>query len=125
MKDILVIVQEALDDVFFGKVEVSNEEFIPLKSILPDEYITFNLVSGVYTDYANGKPIQRKDNIDVKYYGKSLSKKHCRLEEIEQALISVGFKVVSLPEDLGRDDITGHDGSIMEFSLTRTVKYGA
>ena len=65
MRDIREIVQSALDAVFYGKVDVTPEELISNK--LPDEYITYLVVSGEYTYYANNRPIRKVEYIVVKW----------------------------------------------------------
>ena len=117
MQDIREVVQSALDEAFIEKVDVTAEE--PYE--LPDEYITYMVVSAVYTEFANGRPIQRRDNIDVTWYGKDIKKKASRMAEIESAMTAAGFYVVDLPYDLPRDDGTDYYGSTMEFSLYRVV----
>lgn len=84
MKDIREIVQSALDAVFFGTVSVSPEELIT--DALPEEYITYSVVSGVYTHHANNLPIRRRDYVDVKWRGLDIRNKHSRMEEIESAM---------------------------------------
>lgn len=118
MKDIREIVQAALDAVFFGTVKVEPED---VEGVLPDEYITHSVVSGVYTDYANGRPIKRRDNVDVSWYGKNNAIKMKRMSEIEAAMTAAGFRVVELPFDLSREDGADYYGATMEFSLHRVV----
>ena len=63
MRDIREIVQSALDSAFYGKVDVTPEELI--SDELPDEYITYAVVSGGYTHYVNNRPIRKMEYVDV------------------------------------------------------------
>lgn len=86
------------------------------------EYITVTAVSGVYTDYANGRPIQRRENIDVDYFGITSDMIDERMQQIEAALVAAGFRVVSLPLDLGYDQEEQYFGASAEFALYRSLK---
>lgn len=119
MRDIREIVQEALDSCFGGAPIVIPEEMST--GNIPDEYITYNIVSGVYTAYANGRPIQRRDNIDVNWYGNDISLKMPRMVEIESAMTAAGFMAVSLPSDIDRSNNADYYGATMEFALYRAV----
>lgn len=122
MKDIREIVQSALDAVFFGTVSVSPEELIT--DALPEEYITYSVVSGVYTHHANNLPIRRRDYVDVKWRGLDIRNKHSRMEEIESAMRAAGFVPQELPSDLYRDETARYFGATQEFSIDREVPHG-
>lgn len=122
MRDIREIVQSALDAVFYGTVEVAPEELIADE--VPDEYITYTIVSGLYTEYANNRPIRRRDYVDVKWRGLDIRKKNSRIEEIESAMRAAGFLPQDLPSDLYRDEISRYFGATQEFALSREVPHG-
>lgn len=122
MRDIREIVQSALDAVFYGKVDVTPEELISNK--LPDEYITYLVVSGEYTYYANNRPVRKVEYIDVKWRGLDITAKSKRMEEIEAAMRKVGFLPQDLPSDLYRDETARYFGATQEFALSREVPYG-
>lgn len=122
MQDIREIVQSALDAVFFGVVDVTPEEFIA--DNLPAEYITYALVSGEYTEYANNRPVRRREYVDVKWRGLDIQSKHPRMAEIEAAMCSAGFLPQDLPSDLYRDETSRYFGAAQEFALYREVPHG-
>ncbi len=122
MRDIREIVQSALDAVFYGAVEVTPEELIADE--MPDEYITYTIVSGLYTEYANNRPIRRRDYVDVKWRGLDIRKKNSRMEEIESAMCAVDFVPQDLPSDLYRDETSRYFGATQEFALSREVPHG-
>ena len=122
MQDIREIVQAALDNVFYGKVDVTPEELIADE--LPDEYITYMVVSGEYTYYANNLPIRKAEYVDVKWRGLDITMKSKRMEEIESAMRKAGFMPQGLPSDLYRDETARYYGATQEFMLSREVPYG-
>ena len=89
MRDIREIVQSALDSGFYGKVDVAPEELI--SDELPDEYITYAVVSGGYTHYVNNRPIRKMEYVDVKWRGLDITIKSNRMEEIERVMRKAGF----------------------------------
>lgn len=121
MRDIREIIQSALDSAFYGKVDVTPEELISEE--LPDEYITYVVVSGGYTHYADNRPIRKKEYVDVKWRGLDITIKSNRMEEIETAMRKVGFLPQDLPSDLYRDETAQYFGATQEFALSREVPY--
>lgn len=94
-------------------------------TIREKEYATVTVVSGVYTAYADNKPIQRRDNVDVNLYAVEVS----RLDELtasaEAALAMAGFIPQDLPADVGSDQNHQRFGVVQEFALYRAVDYGS
>lgn len=94
-------------------------------TIREKEYATVTVVSGVYTAYADNKPIQRRDNVDVNLYAVDIS----RLDELttaaETAMSAAGFIPQDFPSDLGGDKNHQLFGAVQEFALYRTVEYGS
>jgi hypothetical protein len=121
VRDIREIIQSALDSAFYGKVDVTPEELISEE--LPDEYITYVVVSGGYTHYADNRPIRKKEYVDVKWRGLDITIKSNRMEEIETAMRKVGFLPQDLPSDLYRDETAQYFGATQEFALSREVPY--
>lgn len=119
MRDIREIVQEILDLEFQGEIVAVAEDLVTDK--MPDEYISFTVVAGVYTDYAGNRPIARRDHIDVDWHGKSITQKNQRMEQIEKAMVKAGFKPWSLPSDMERDPVSKRFGATQEFALYRMV----
>ena len=119
MQDIRNLVQLTLDRAFARQIPVVAEELVTDK--MPEEYIAYSVVSGTYSAYANNRPIQRRDSVDVDWHGSHLSKKDARMAAVEAAMRSAGFLVESLPYDLGRDPVSRRYGATMEFVLYRTV----
>ncbi len=119
MEDVRKIVQRALDAVFFGAVEVLPETVE--REMMPDEYITHSVVSGGYTDYANGRPIRRRDYVDVTWCGISIADKGPRAEQIIAAMVAANFDVINTGTDLTRTDASDYYGVTMEFALSRMV----
>lgn len=122
MEDIRAIVQTALDASFFGIVEVAPEELI--SDELPDEYITYTVVSGLYTHYANNKPVRKTEYVDVRWRGLDILKKNGRMEKVEAAMRKAGFIPQDLPADLYRDETARYFGATQEFALSREVPSG-
>ena len=121
MQDIREIVQSALDAAFYGKVDVTPEELIADE--LPGEYITYLVLSGGYTYYANNRPIRKTEYVDVKWRGLDITVKNKRMEEIETAMRKAGFYPQGLPSDLYRDETSRYFGATQEFALSREVPY--
>ncbi len=122
MKDICEIVQETLDAAFKNAPPVWLETIMPDGDDLPEEYIIFKLLPGYYTVYANGKPIQRCDYIEVGCYAETATRLNNILQQIERAMVAADFRVNSLPGTDGYNTETGQHGGAMEFSISRTVE---
>lgn len=121
MRNIREIVQSALDSAFYGKVDVTPEELI--SDELPDEYITYAVVSGGYTHYVNNRPIRKMEYVDIKWRGLDITIKSNRMKEIEAAMRKAGFYPQDLPSDLYRDETARYFGATQEFALSREVSY--
>lgn len=76
MKDIRNLVQLTLDKAFARQIPVVAEELVTDK--MPEEYISYSVVSGTYSAYANNRPVQRRDSVDVDWHGSRLSQKDAR-----------------------------------------------
>ena len=88
------------------------------------EYATVTLVSGVYTDYADNKPIQRRDNVDVNLYAVDISRLDKLADAAESAMVAAGFIPQDLPVDVQNDQNHQLFGVVQEFALYRTVGHG-
>lgn len=122
MEDIRGIVQRALDSVFYGDVPVWPES--RQMDEIPDEYITYTVTGGYMTRYANGLPVCRRDHIDVKWYGVSISQKQSRIEQAVNVLTAAGFRLVDGPADLDKESTDDYFGAAAELSLERVIKAG-
>lgn len=88
------------------------------------EFILVSVVSAVYTEYADNKPVVRRDNLDILWYGADPGLMDTRAAQIEAAMRAAGFYTVSLPMDLGYDAGDQYFGTTQEFCLERAVPDG-
>lgn len=88
------------------------------------EYATVYIVSGVYTEYANGKPTQRRDNVDINIYAVDIKRLDELIAKVEPAMRAAGFIPQDLPQDLGEDQNQQMFGAAQEFAIFRMVPGG-
>lgn len=125
MEDIRIIVDRVLCEAF---PDLSVDAEINKDPEIPDRFIIYQVVSEMNIKYANGRPIRKRSNIDVKFLCRNVNDKTIYPALIEQALLNAGFTIRTGQQDIDTkfDDEfeEGYYGTTTEFQLEREIEYG-
>lgn len=125
MTNVLDIVQQTLDAGMYAQHGVTSHwlQLRPAGDDNPTEYIVYRLVSTTAFEFADGKPLDIRQPVDVNYYANAEihSRTHIqeRVRQIRLAMLTAGFTCPEEDSDLINPDDDGIVGKHMEFWMER------